>query len=314
MRAGEPLESAALTGALTVAHPRPGLMVHTTDGIECDDRVHDREIAPSITAVIVLDGLVEASFGGRRQICRAGPGRAAAFAVSLAEPDRLLRQFHAGAHVRKLTLRLERGWLEAAGLAAETPAGRFCGRHLAAMRWTPSPRLVALTAGLITAEPPGDPFSHLIAEARSLETAAAVLAAVADHDADAGGDAAGHDVPAPGGLRPADLRRAIRLRERLEALCDALERDGIAPPLTAVAADCGVSVSTMQRLFRAAHGQSIAGWLRGRRLDHARDAIASGHSSIAEAAFHAGYGDVGNFTTAFRRRFGTTPGRVARGG
>ncbi|MFD0386870.1 hypothetical protein ACFQ4K_02015 [Tistrella bauzanensis] len=78
MRAPEPLESAALAGALTVAHPRPGLMVHTTDGIECDDRVHDREIAPSITAVIVLDGLVEASFGGRRQICRAGPGRAAA--------------------------------------------------------------------------------------------------------------------------------------------------------------------------------------------------------------------------------------------
>ncbi|MEN2976053.1 helix-turn-helix transcriptional regulator [Tistrella bauzanensis] len=309
MQAREPLESAALAGALTVAHPRPGLMVHTTDGIECDDRVHDREIAPSITAVIVLDGLVEASFGGRRQICRAGPAGAAAFAVSLAEPDRLLRQFHAGAHVRKLTLRLDRGWLEAAGLAAETPAGRFCGRHLAAVRWTPSPRLVALTAGLITAEPPGDPFSHLIAEARSLETAAAVLAAVASQ-----GGAVGGDVPAPGGLRPADLRRATRLRERLETLCDALERDGIAPSLTAVAADCGVSVSTMQRLFRAAHGQSIAGWLRGRRLDHARAAIASGHSSIAEAAFHAGYGDVGNFTTAFRRRFGTTPGRVARGG
>ena len=303
MSPGEGVEPAALAGGgLTVAHPRPGLMVHTTDGIERDDRVHDRLIVPSLTAVIVLDGLVEASFGGRRQICVATPDAPAAFAVALAEPDLLRRQFHTGAHVRKVTLRLERPWLEAAGVEPGTAAGRFCGRHLAAVSWRPSARLAALAAALIAPESMTAPVARLVAEAHTIETAAGILAAVAGEDATA----------EESGLKPADLQRAGRLRERLEMLSIASERDGSAPTLAEIAADCGVSVSTMQRLFRAAYGTSIAGWLRGRRLDHAHADIAAGWCSIAEAAFHAGYGDVANFTTAFRRRFGVTPGRLAR--
>lgn len=80
--------------------------------------------------------------------------------------------------------------------------------------------------------------------------------------------------------------------------------------LNQVASDMGMSVSNLQRVFRASYGQTIGEYIRQRRLEIARDAIVRERKSIGEAAYLAGYLHTSNFTNAFKRLFGVPPGTL----
>ncbi|WP_198153880.1 helix-turn-helix transcriptional regulator [Catenuloplanes japonicus] len=136
-----------------------------------------------------------------------------------------------------------------------------------------------------------------------------------------------------------DLRPAGRLaaRDTLVELVRAVTAGGVdpveplfAPPLARAARDLAdrilthpglsaallarslnVSVRTLQRAF-AAEGESVAGWLRGRRLDAARDALTGGDLTISEAAARWQFADASHFTRLFRHRYGATPREFVR--
>lgn len=78
-------------------------------------------------------------------------------------------------------------------------------------------------------------------------------------------------------------------------------------PLAKIAQQQGMSVSTLQRRFKAQFSMSMKDYLRKARLDRARKAILIDGISIGEAAFAAGYSHVANFVTAFRKQFQQTP-------
>jgi AraC-like DNA-binding protein len=69
----------------------------------------------------------------------------------------------------------------------------------------------------------------------------------------------------------------------------------------------GVSVNTLQRLFRAMHGTTVFEHLRAMKLQRAREALERDGVPVSEAAYRAGYTSAANFTTAFKRRFGVSP-------
>jgi len=68
-----------------------------------------------------------------------------------------------------------------------------------------------------------------------------------------------------------------------------------------------MSSSTLQRYFRREYGCSVMDYARGLRLERARDQLVSGQGSITRVALEAGYNSPANFSTAFRRRFGSSP-------
>jgi AraC-like DNA-binding protein len=72
-----------------------------------------------------------------------------------------------------------------------------------------------------------------------------------------------------------------------------------------VAAAHAVSLRTAQRLFQHTD-ESLAAYIRGRRLTRARHALLSA-ASINEIAHHYGFYDAGHFTRAFKAEYGTTP-------
>jgi AraC-like DNA-binding protein len=80
------------------------------------------------------------------------------------------------------------------------------------------------------------------------------------------------------------------------------------PPLAQLAALAGTSARTLERLFLVQTGCSVGRWQRRMRLLAAGRAIAGG-ASVTDAAYDAGYGSLSAFIAAFRRTFGTTPGR-----
>lgn len=90
-----------------------------------------------------------------------------------------------------------------------------------------------------------------------------------------------------------------------------LDRDA---RLADLAASCGVTPTHLSHAFSQTVGQSLTGYVRGRRLAMAAEQLASGADDILRVALEAGYGSHEAFTRAFRKEFGKTPERVRQAG
>lgn len=77
-----------------------------------------------------------------------------------------------------------------------------------------------------------------------------------------------------------------------------------------LASSSGYSRRQIERLFRTATGQSPAGYYRGLRLDRARNLLATTNLTLIEIATACGFESVGNFSRAFRSRFGAAPSKL----
>ena len=108
----------------------------------------------------------------------------------------------------------------------------------------------------------------------------------------------------PGPCRP-ELARLERVRNMLE---QAPEQDYTLAQLAALAA---MSPSSLRSKFRHAFGSPIFDYLRDCRLELARRYLLEGHS-VQQAAWMSGYQHATNFSTAFRRRYGLSPGDLRK--
>ena len=88
----------------------------------------------------------------------------------------------------------------------------------------------------------------------------------------------------------------------------------LATPLTVpdVARVAGVSHNHLTRLFRAAIGDTVVGYIRSRRLDRAQHLLRASTLSVSAVAASVGIPDLHAFNKACRREFGASP-RALRG-
>ncbi|WP_295813719.1 AraC family transcriptional regulator [uncultured Nitratireductor sp.] len=77
-----------------------------------------------------------------------------------------------------------------------------------------------------------------------------------------------------------------------------------------IAGDVGCSASTLQRHFKTHFGMTVFDFIRQKRLEAARSALAGNGIPISHAAHMAGYNNISSFTTAFRKAYGMTPKQV----
>lgn len=106
-----------------------------------------------------------------------------------------------------------------------------------------------------------------------------------------------------GGLNSRELAKVRMARDRL--LFDL--RDP--PDLETLAREVGLPAKRLNRGFREIYGMTAFVYLRDARLDAARQALEEGSPiPLKQLAWELGYGQVSNFVTAFRRRFGMPPG------
>lgn len=110
---------------------------------------------------------------------------------------------------------------------------------------------------------------------------------------------------------PAQTLTVTKQCQRMEAVCHLLDRNlDQEYCLEDLATLAAMSPSTLVRRFRIAYGCTPTDYLRRRRLERARTMILNGYS-IQHAAHLCGYRHASNFTTAFRRNFGISPGELA---
>ncbi|MBU3065409.1 helix-turn-helix domain-containing protein [Nocardia sp. NEAU-G5] len=103
------------------------------------------------------------------------------------------------------------------------------------------------------------------------------------------------------------------LAQAAKDLADRLLADPELSP-SMLAGELSVSLRTLQRAFAAAE-DSVAGYIRRRRLEQARLELlsATGRPSNTELAAHWQFADSSHFVRAFKGRYGCTPTEFARG-
>lgn len=111
----------------------------------------------------------------------------------------------------------------------------------------------------------------------------------------------------------ADSDHALRDSQRLR-LAEAWMRRhlDIRAPAEALADYLGVSTMTLQRLFRNGAGISPGQAFNEIKMNEAAVLLKRPGSSIKEVAFALGYRHPGDFTRAYKKRFGNTPMRSVR--
>lgn len=98
-----------------------------------------------------------------------------------------------------------------------------------------------------------------------------------------------------------DLNRARRVYEYIVNNAETISS------INAIAKDTGMSVSTLQRVFKDIYGRTAIEYLRGYRLEKARQLLLENKLSVTQVAYQVGYSNPSNFSNAFSKEFGYPP-------
>lgn len=139
------------------------------------------------------------------------------------------------------------------------------------------------------------PTRQLFAQAKVLEYLSALSRYVCDETQ---GD---HD------RRRADRRHRSRIQEVHDYL---LKLDGNLPTSNELAANFGLSARQLNSEFVSEYGKSVFAFTTDLRLEQAHTALQETSTPMKAIAAHLGYSHVNHFITAFKRKFGYSPGKV----
>jgi AraC family transcriptional regulator len=168
-------------------------------------------------------------------------------------------------------------------------------RHVAGFR---DPLLEPVLRTLLVEMRAPTRYGALLADGLACTLAARLIHKYAGHNC--------HGSPAPsrgGGLDPRRLRRVC------EFIDGNLERELRLDQLAQVAC---LSQYHFARAFKKATGRTVHQYLITMRLERAKELLADNESSIADIAFQCSFSSQANFTKAFVRLLGISPGRYRR--
>lgn len=284
---------AVLRGDFFVESFRSGLHIHATDAVEQSDTVTELRLEPQVSVSIVFAGAPAAAIDGVELDLSVPDGAQAGGLIwSVARPALLRRTIRSGQTVKKVNVSVNKSWIEEflGGDSRQDQAVRQLARsHTEVHAWHPSMDTIHCARKLIDCLGSDGLLNRL-----SLEMLA--LGVLRDAFACIGQPVALSDE----GDRAAPLYRYIS------------DNLGAALTLSSIAAANGMSVSTMQRVFKEAYGITVVDHLRRARLDLARKALIEEHLPIQQAAHIAGYTSAANFATAYRRIYGHAPSEARR--
>ena len=199
--------------------------------------------------------------------------------------------------LRKVSVTSPVSWLEEMqvdGRSGNRDLSDFMAGHLNHLIWEPGPDVLALCSQIN--RPPkwlNDELRELYLSARGLDMMLAVCQRIGSDRLD----------------QPHRSGRNIQVQmEKVKAYLLAHLGDDLS--IDSIARNTGTSVRSLQRQFREHFGETVFDFVRGSRLDHARDALIRDGLSVSAAARLAGYKTTGSFSSAFKNRYGELPRRI----
>lgn len=283
-------EAPALQGQLRLSNAPTGIHIHTSDVTELENFQVSFVAPAGLKLLVQLEGITQFRLGNEllRLSAEHGP---TAFVLVLQEPTQIIRMAAAGTRVRKLVLTLPETWFETGqdGLSFASLQDLLKGEVM--HQWQPSFGFLKRAAALVEKQASQGLTSQF--EQNSL-----ALSLI--------GEAVAH-------LEATALPQAASVSEgaKVEAAM-AYVAQNLRPDLTTdeVARAVGVSQRVLERLFRQILDKTIGEAKRELGLQRAYDALALGETSVAQAAYLAGYGNPSSFAVAFQRAFEVSPSQV----
>lgn len=284
---------AVLHGGFFIESFGSGLHIHATDAVEQSDTVTELRLDPQVSVSIVFAGAPAAAIDGVSLDLSVPAGASAGGLIwSVARPALLRRTIRPGQIVRKVNVSVSKGWIEeflGRDTGQDHAVRRFADSHLQVHAWHPSADTIRGARKLLECLGSDGLLNRLSLEMLALGVLRDAFGRI------------GQPVPLAGD----DDRAALLHRYIAGNLRTTMT-------LASIAAANGMSVSTMQRVFKEAYGVTVADHMRRARLDLAQKALVDEQLPIQQAAHVAGYTSAANFATAYRRVFGHAPSEARR--
>ena len=289
---------AFLQGRCTFSQVGLEMQIHANDTLETTSAHGSFVVPPKLTITLLLEGDLDAALDGQPLAMTTQRGPAGYLWINR-RAARLERWIRAGQRVRKVIVSLPLpAQVEEKGEPSPIQAllSDFV-EDRKVLRWQPSARAIRYAEEILGAETEAKPMEHL-------ESTIAALAIVhgALSDCTNGGHAQNQT-----SLGTRDVIRARKAREFILSTIHESMTVGD------IASRNGMSVSTLQRVFKTSFGVTVNEFMRTRRLELARLALLEKGMTVGETAFQAGYSSAANFATAFQRAFGYPPSACLRG-
>ncbi len=267
----------------------------------CTPYTGEQTIWPKFMLMIVLEGQQQFVIDGVPFRLEAGTGRSRmplVFMLNVAQHSTLRFITNSGAPLRKVMIAAPRPWLRRLIETEDGVPARqlhdFLARHLAHFSFEPGQHILQL-AEKIAHPPPlleGE-LGSLYLRAQGLDIMwQSCLAMMAE------------EMESPQAPSFLSLRACERARDYI------LANLGKDLTIDLIAGEVGASPSTVQRRFKEHFGVTVFDFVREKRLEAARAALANERVPVGTAAYLAGYNHVSSFTTAFRKAYGLTPKQV----
>lgn len=289
------LDDTAIHGEIQNVRGMSGIDVHATDTLEAHDLRAEWDNEPCVKIMLLLEGQFQIDVGGRSVRLDARRG-AMGLLLSLPRRTKLIRTSRKGTYIRKVVLTLPPDWFIQTGGEAgedEVTMRRFLASN-GDRTWNPTRHAVALAEQMLNPTPAPKVLQDMALESRAFEIAREALGTLLPQDTS----------ERPSALRLKQQNRAQAIRTFIMANLNG----NLA--LGHMAGALGMSVGSMQAVFKATYGKTIADFSREMRLWRAREMIEKDGASISQAAFSAGYSSAANFSTAFKRQFGLSPSEL----
>ncbi|MCV6636162.1 AraC family transcriptional regulator [Candidatus Albibeggiatoa sp. nov. NOAA] len=276
------------------------LDIHANDSLEKQTAHKQFTIPPSLTVALMLEGDLDATLDGQPLGMSARHGVTGYLWLNR-QPAKLERWLRAGQRIRKVAISLPAEHFSTLIGEQETGLTRWLTDYEPAfslLQWMPSAHAIRHAEEILAAEMTDSVFDKLSYGIAALGLLRHALAQCHSNP---------KEIAVPR-LNTRDAKRARQIREHiLDHIHDNLSVDVLANQI-------GMSVSTLQRLFKNAYQMTVMEFVRTRRLELARLSLLEQGITVSEAAYQAGYSSPANFSTAFQREFGYTPSACVREG
>lgn len=297
---GEQPQKALMKGEFQFKELCSGFHLHLADVVELQRAQNSVELAPCLSLNILFEGRVDFSLGGGVYRLNSQTEGALCSAIILNRDEILTRYLRPNRRVKKLNISVSKAWLAARckhPLECQQLEKLF-GQHKAVHQWKASAELLEVASELMAGRNTLGLTQELKVEQKMVQLAGLCI----DHLLHLTVEKQSH--------QPLAISKPLADSERLKQQIDSLVASHCS--VSEVAASCHMSVSTLQRRFKASFGMTVNEYIRIRRLERAKSALAIEGLTIGEAAYLAGYNHSSNFIAAFKKQFSMTPSEMMK--
>jgi len=291
-----------LQGKLVNLKLPSGILLFGGRTIEQDSRTVLGRAGQSLSICVVLAGSLSFSYGDRSFELISQQGNSHAVAVRLKHGIPFTRTLKLNQYIKKLHIVLTPEWFERQGSALKSLPLAQLQAHLNAVYWHPS---LDITRNI-------NKFLDTTVTDWTQAFQAERLVSLILQDMLEGLTVNTQTTGQGSGINAESSHENKKHNSTIGLVVNYLEenlhRDIKLNELADVQA---MSVSSLQRKFKAEFGITIALYIKERRLEHVMAGIRSCNiKCVAEAAYQAKYLHNSNFVTAFKKKFSITPGEL----